>query len=174
MCPPKLRKHLFTTGALDKMDDNPSATTAKDSFHSTAISLVEHPSYRVCGIDRGANVIDKNIVQQRKVRDLPASYTNAQPVVLQSNDNASTVAKELDWFNNGRSLFGRDKLNKEEFMSWAAFHDVVALLPLFLEHAHSPTMVRHCMDVVNDVVQHVNPGQTDASNSHGPATFRSW
>jgi len=170
VCPPKLRKHFFTTGALDNMDDNPSATTAKDSFHGTAISVVQHPSDRVCGIYRGVNVKDGNVVQQRRVRVLPASYTNVQPVVLQSNDNASTVTKELDWFNNVKSLCGRDKLNNEEFMSWAAFHaslqpstvqqaDIVALLPLFLEHAHSPTMVPHGLDVINDVVEHVNPGQ---------------
>lgn len=119
--PPKLRKHLFITGALDNMDDNPSATTAKDSFHDTVISLVQHPSDRVCGIDRGVNVIDRNVVQQRRVRVLPASYTNVQPVVLQSSDNVSTVTKELDWFNNVKSLCGRDKLNNEEFMSWLHF-----------------------------------------------------
>ena len=56
-------------------------------------------------------------------------------------------------------------------MSWAAFHaslqpplvhqvDLVALLPLFLENAHSVAMIRHGMNVVNDVVQHLNPGQT--------------
>lgn len=44
VCPPKLRRNLFTTGALDNIDHNPSATTAKDSFHGTAISLTQHPT----------------------------------------------------------------------------------------------------------------------------------
>ena len=55
-------------------------------------------------------------------------------------------------------------------MSWAAFHaaiqpppehqiDIVALLPLFLENAHSVAMILHGMNVANDVVQHLNPGQ---------------
>jgi len=81
------------------------------------------------------------------------------------------LSKELDWFNNVKSLCGRDKLNNEEFMSWAAFHaslqpstvqqaDIVALLPLFLEHAHSPAMVPHGLDVIDDVAEHANPGQT--------------
>ncbi len=55
-------------------------------------------------------------------------------------------------------------------MSWAAFHaaiqpppehqiDIVSLLPLFLENAHSVAMILHGMNVANDVVQHLNPGQ---------------
>jgi len=44
VCPSKLHKHLFTTGALHNIDHNPGTTTTKDSFHSTAILLVQHPS----------------------------------------------------------------------------------------------------------------------------------
>ena len=37
--PACLRKRLFTVGALDNLDHNPSSTTAVDAFHGTAISL---------------------------------------------------------------------------------------------------------------------------------------
>ncbi|KAG0714855.1 hypothetical protein GWK47_013293 [Chionoecetes opilio] len=40
VCPPKLRKGLFTNGAVDNIDHNPSSATAKDSFHGTGISLM--------------------------------------------------------------------------------------------------------------------------------------
>ena len=40
VCPPKLRKGLFTTAAVDNIDHNPSSTTSQGSFHGTAISLV--------------------------------------------------------------------------------------------------------------------------------------
>ncbi|KAG0724736.1 hypothetical protein GWK47_040008 [Chionoecetes opilio] len=43
VCPPKLRKGLFPTGAVDNIDHNPSSATAKDSFHGTDISLMQHP-----------------------------------------------------------------------------------------------------------------------------------
>ena len=86
VCPPKLREDLFTTGALDNIDHNPSATTAKDSFHGTVISLVQHPTSDNCGKDRSVNVIDENIAKQRRVQDLPDYYTNVQPVVLKNND----------------------------------------------------------------------------------------
>ena len=41
ICPSKLRGGIFTTAALDNIDYNPSSTSAQDSFHGTAISLVQ-------------------------------------------------------------------------------------------------------------------------------------
>ena len=187
VCPPKLREGLFTTGALDNIDHNPSTTTAKDSFHGTAISLVQHPTSDNCGKERSVNVIDENIAKLRRVQDLPDYYTSVQPVVLKNSnpvvlkligpamppldDNVSSLPKELDWLNNVKSLCGENELSHEDFISWAAFHaslqsspvqqvDIVALLPLFLESSHSSAMIRHGMNVVNDLVQHLNPGQT--------------
>lgn len=42
VCPPKMCKGLFTTAAVDNIDHNPSSTTAKTSFHGTAITLMQH------------------------------------------------------------------------------------------------------------------------------------
>ncbi len=56
VCPPRLRSGLFTTGAVYNVDHNPS-TTAKDSFHGTGVSLVQHPSHTNGGIDRSIPVI---------------------------------------------------------------------------------------------------------------------
>ena len=36
VCPPVLRKGLFTTAAVDNIDHNPTATTASTSFHGTS------------------------------------------------------------------------------------------------------------------------------------------
>ena len=38
--------------------------------------------------------------------------------------------------------------------------DGFAHLPLFLDSAHTMTMIRHSMDVVKNAVEHVNAGQT--------------
>ena len=43
VCPPRLHSGLFTTGAVDNVDHNPSSATAKDSFHGTGVLLVQHP-----------------------------------------------------------------------------------------------------------------------------------
>ena len=40
-----VRSGLFTVAAADNIDYNPSATTVKDSFHGTGISLMQHPSH---------------------------------------------------------------------------------------------------------------------------------
>ena len=42
--PASLRKGLFTIGALDNLDHNPSSTTAASSFHGTGISLFQLPT----------------------------------------------------------------------------------------------------------------------------------
>lgn len=44
VCPSKLRHDLFTTAAVDIIDYNPSSTTAKESFHGTGISIIQHPT----------------------------------------------------------------------------------------------------------------------------------
>ena len=37
VCPPTLRKKLFTNATIDNLDHNTSSTTAEDSFHGTGI-----------------------------------------------------------------------------------------------------------------------------------------
>ena len=53
VCPPNLRKGLFTVGALDNLDHNPSSTTSQNSFHRTAISVFQFPSVSNSGIGNG-------------------------------------------------------------------------------------------------------------------------
>ena len=83
----------------------------------------------------------------------------------------SSFANEIAWLTKVNYLYGKDELTDNDFISWAAFHaslqpppthqiDIIALLPLFLESAHTVAMVRHGMSVVKDAIQHVNPGQT--------------
>ena len=42
--PSSLSKGLFTVGALDNLDHNPSSTTSATSFHGTGISLFQMPT----------------------------------------------------------------------------------------------------------------------------------
>lgn len=44
VCPPKLKKKVFTTAAVDNIDHNPSSSTAQGAFHGTGISLFQHLS----------------------------------------------------------------------------------------------------------------------------------
>lgn len=36
---------------------------------------------------------------------------------------------------------------------------IIALLPMFVENAHSLAMIKHSMDVIRAAVHHVNPAQ---------------
>ena len=122
------------------------------------------------------------------MKELPESYTNVPPAVLKTKDPfvpkfigpatpsnvehiPDYVSKEGEWFKNVKSLCGQGHLSNDEYISWAAFYaslqpepvhpiDIVALLPLFMEEAHSVAMIRHGMNIVNNVTQHLNPGQT--------------
>ena len=52
VCPPIMRKGIFTKSAVDNIDHNPSATTAMSSFQGTGISLFQHPMEDSQGEDR--------------------------------------------------------------------------------------------------------------------------
>ena len=47
VCPPVLRKIIFTTAAMDNIDHNLTETTKTTSFHGTSISLFQHRTISV-------------------------------------------------------------------------------------------------------------------------------
>lgn len=59
-----LRGSVFTTAAVDNIDHNPSATTAKDSFDGTGISLLQHPNVADEGVDHGIVIIEGKLAQK--------------------------------------------------------------------------------------------------------------
>ncbi|KAJ8405689.1 hypothetical protein AAFF_G00316690 [Aldrovandia affinis] len=76
VCPPELKSGLFTTGAVDNIDHNPSSTSAQDSFHGTGISLFQHPNSDSRGVQR---VVPDDTATS--AAHLPQSYTIVPPVV---------------------------------------------------------------------------------------------
>lgn len=73
VCPPVLRKGLFTTAVMDNIDHNPIATTATTSFHGTSISVFQHPSKENCGQERKQLKFGPEKV--RSVPELPDAFT---------------------------------------------------------------------------------------------------
>jgi len=186
VCPPMLKGNIFTTAAVDNLDHNPSATTAKDSFHGTGISLLQHPNSANEGLHSGTIIIQSN-AGSKTVGCLPDFYTDVPPItfsVKQSEiPNTSVISlkrnaykkhaeDEYRWLENTRHVLEVSTvLSTYENISWAAYHAVnqetrnriitpTALLPLFQESAHTVAMIRHSMDVVKRAVEHLNPGQT--------------
>jgi hypothetical protein len=187
VCPPILKSGLFTTAGFDNIDHNPSSTTARDSFHGTAMSLIQHPTKQSPGTVREVTVIDGNPQKERKVSSLPSQFTDVQPVVLIEQDlfppplvgqlpavddeKDFGYKKEVQWLDNVKELIRKEKLDSDDSFSWAAYHAssepqldyepaVTSLMPLFLENAHSAPMILHGMNVICSAVELVNPGQT--------------
>ena len=66
-----IRVGIFTIGALDNLDHNPSSSTATTSFHGTGISIFQIPDESNRGISRSPDKISKS--GKRNIA-LPESY----------------------------------------------------------------------------------------------------
>ena len=71
--PPKMNAHMFTIGAVDNIDHNPSSTTAKDSFHGTSISLMQEVSNEPDTCRHFTPLIDKTVQGKGIIAQLPVS-----------------------------------------------------------------------------------------------------
>ena len=78
VCPPSLRKGLFTTSALDNIDHNPTATTATTSFHGTSVSIFQHPNFDNAGEERSSLKV-QNESKVKKVPELPEAFMLTLP-----------------------------------------------------------------------------------------------
>ena len=172
-----------STAAVDNIDHNPSSTTATQSFHGTAISLMQHPAFPGAGIDR---IMGGPNARGKAVDRLPHYYTDV-PSVTGSIKNTPVPPTTMTSLSSNSSRFKQHadeehrwlehtQLNLQEHSaentSWAAYHASrqnmssgrpvcpTALLPLFLKSALTVAMIKHSMDVIWNAVQHLNPGQT--------------
>ena len=90
VCPPILRKGIFTTSAIDNIDHNPSATTATSSFHGTSISMFQFPTSENIGELRSTLSLDK-----KNVNKLPDSYTIVTPAYFKAPPDPRIADKHL-------------------------------------------------------------------------------
>ena len=81
VCPPKMRKGIFTCLAVDNIDHNPTSATSQDSFHGTGISVMQFPSKEVPGNECNVVLFNKSSAQI-SVKALPSSYATVPPVSL--------------------------------------------------------------------------------------------
>ena len=87
MCPPKLRCGVHTSAAVDNLDYNPTSSTAKDSFHGTGISLIQHLSSESEGYDRGVQISSQSPSgTSQSIVPLPSYYTNVPPGYIKTKE----------------------------------------------------------------------------------------
>ena len=183
VCPPKLKSGLFVTSQQDNIDHNLTSTSAKESFHGTALSLTCHVTTNNPGKDR---CIDENITvpKQRIIDELPEDYIDVQPAFLPKENllppagfsdsvtdiNVNVDQAEASWVDVVSDLINKEVLDKNDNISWSAHHAnlqqevphppaVIELLPLFKDNAHSVAMMKHGMAVLKRATEHLNPGQ---------------
>ena len=194
--PPKLRNGLFTTVCVDNIDHNLSSRTAIDSFHGTAITLTQHPEENRSGENLAITKIDPNIIKQKRLLELPESYTEIRPVVLKVNDfhapkiNGTlkpddhllpdAITTEYKWLGKVVSSFEHPEGSKNsENVSWAAFHAATqppitrptainALLPMFHEKARTHAMILHAMEIMENAAKCLDERQ-NAGHCNGSA-----
>ncbi|PIK35047.1 hypothetical protein BSL78_28133 [Apostichopus japonicus] len=115
---------------------NPSATTSKDSFHGTALSLIQHPSYTGEGINR--SIVVAGDARSKTVAPLPHYYTDVPPVTssikkspvpaagvvsLARGDFKQQTDEEYQWLGNAKQVLEDNTGTVDnENTSWAAFH----------------------------------------------------
>ena len=157
VAPVCLRKGIFSIGALDNINHNPSSATATSSFHGTGISIFQLPMQSNPGESRLPLKIPPS---GTGTHSLPDSYAAVPSVELNTTgttvpacvigETASSLevqkAKERGWVDYSMELLDKEDLTGEDKIMWSAYHSVremltndppvtSALLPLFLRES---------------------------------------
>ena len=185
--PNVLRIGIFTTGAVDNLDQNSTSNTAEGSYHGTAITVTQHPTLENPGTEQEplGYYTDSNTVLP-----LLASYTTVLPTTIRKNvpvgpmigfpsvgdaiSSNSHIEEELEeefkWAQCVREHIGDSDEDDYTALQWEAYHAncfrstprpkvINSVLPLFHENANSMSMIKHSFDQLIKVTQKANPGQ---------------
>lgn len=187
LCPSKLREGIFTIGAYDNIDHNPSSSTSEGSFHGTSISIFQNPTPDCLGTVRPTQDMQYNIstLNKRSVPSLPEEFAVVKPAFLPSKEPNIAVCsdatsklmlstttmddkkEEIAWLKHVIS----NDTNIGLDASWAAYHasskktptdfipGISTLLPLFYEDSSSIAMIQHAMSIIKQVTQFLNGNQ---------------
>ena len=108
VAPACLRKGLFTSGAFDNLDHNPSSTTSSDSFHGTGISLFQFPTRNDPGENRPPVILPPSGDKHSLPDDyacVPSVALTTSAIAVPSSVNTETEPlqdcldeEEADWF----------------------------------------------------------------------------
>ena len=80
---PTLRDNLFTTGDID--NHNPPSTLSCDSFHGTALFIIQHTTYENADVVRMHMETAHNRYKPKgeSLKSLPKSYTSLNNTIQQ-------------------------------------------------------------------------------------------
>ena len=95
VCPPPKDAQQCLHNAIDNIDHNPSSTTAKGSFHGTAISLLQHPCFTGEGVDRSIAIFGGSREASSKMVGRLPHYCTDMPPVTTNMKNISVPATSV-------------------------------------------------------------------------------
>ena len=78
VCPPKILKGVFTTAAVENIDQKSRSVTAQGAFHGTGISLFQHPTSDAPGGEREVVSIDNPPSSRSVCKNLPWNERSIQ------------------------------------------------------------------------------------------------
>lgn len=182
VCPPQLDTGIFTTAAFDNVDHNTSSNFAKGSFHGTSISLMQHPN-NTSETNKKVFVLNDKVKGISTLMSLPDSYAVVPSTFLSISKNINYTANDTAQIQSTHVLIEKDEIdwldkvsnnldneNSNLSLHWPAHHSLqkrgssrpctkIALLPLFLENAHSTSMILHSMNIIKLATNKLNPQQ---------------
>lgn len=185
--PASLVANIFTTAAIDNIDHNPSSSTARDSFHGTSITLIQHPDseMNVGRLDLSAAKWSRTVTSR-----LPISYTSLPPTSNPTSElSVSTVNSSLSlshefdcselmlpWLDSVSTAIEHEESNGK--VSFAAFQSQSSptvihkcqstLLPLLRDEVQTPAMVKHLMEIVKEITVKINVNQAPVITADQP------
>lgn len=133
VCPPILKKGLFTTSAIDNIDHNPTATTASTSFHGTSASVFQHINTDGEGEERDPLRLIDGTKKAKRVPELLESYTNIRPACIVQKPNPPSIEaphfpapdlirshkEEYPWLDE---VFLTEEVAGAINITWSAYH----------------------------------------------------
>ena len=140
VCPLIFRNGIFTTAAVDNIDHNPSSNTAQDAFHGTGISLFQNREEESDGVQRERAILPclQPGISNKKIPQLPESYTNLTPVTARKKDPAvpmttgrlisdssllyAALEDEKKRQKSTQRLVRQEVQSIDDPIAWAAFH----------------------------------------------------
>ena len=127
---------IFTIGALDNLDHNPSSTTASSSFHGTGISVFQLPTAHSPGEKRPSLVLPPNGTGHA-LSEKYATVNPVNPVALNTTSVSVPVSqtreieescignekrKKKRWVEHSLAKLKEVSLSSEDTLTWAAYH----------------------------------------------------
>ena len=185
-----MRKGILRIIAKDNIDQNSKSTTATRHYRGTSLSIFQFPTEENPGIAVEYGDLENSSNQlSLKINALPSSYicvknflTPLQTLTMPSklpptpflttpdSNCRNAISDEVTWLKTANTT--------NVWTAWARYHsqrshhtrkpDDSAILPLIDAPVHTLDTQHHCMEILEKMIQLLNPGQICVDESDQP------